>query len=244
MNGLIGWLDRKLYPSFQRKWDDRLFRARIQSHLEHTPKDVLDLGAGAGITAEMDFRGRARRVCGVDPDPRVATNPYLDEGQVGFGEAIPYPDESFDLVFANNVFEHLSEPQKVFFEVRRVLRPLGVFLAKTPNKWHYMPLIARLTPQGFHQWFNRKRGGRAYEDTFPTPYLANTQPAIRKLASSTGFEVARIELIEGRPEYLRITLPTYLLGWVYERIVNALPGFERFRILLIAELRKPVGESS
>ncbi len=46
-------------------------------------------------------------------------------------------------------------------------------------------------------------------------------------------------LIEGRPEYLRLSSFTYLLGWLYERLVNALPGLEQFRILLIAVLEKP-----
>ena len=45
---------------------------------------------------------------------------------------------------------------------------------------------------------------------------------------------------EGRPEYLRFSAPTYLLGWLYERLVNKVPGLWRFRVLLIAELRKPV----
>ena len=81
----------------------------------------------------MNFRGHARRLCGIDPDPRVAANPYLDEGQVGVGESIPYPDASFDVVFADNVLEHLPDPAAVFAAVTRVLRPGGVFLGKTPN---------------------------------------------------------------------------------------------------------------
>lgn len=185
----------------------------------------------------MNFRGLAGRVCGIDPDPRIVDNPYLDEGKVGYGEDVPYPDESFDLIFADNVLEHLSEPGKVFSEIRRLLRPGGRFLAKTPNKWHYMPLIARLTPHGFHQWVNKKRGREA-EDTFPTQYKANTPGAIERLASKADLEVSLIELIEGRPEYLRLSAPTYLSGWVYERTVNGLPWLARFRVLLVVELGK------
>jgi ubiquinone/menaquinone biosynthesis C-methylase UbiE len=100
MSGIIHWLDGKLYPAFQHRWDDQLFRERILHHLDQGGLAVLDLGAGAGIVAEMNFRGHARRVCGIDPDPRVADNPYLDEGRVGVGESIPYPDARFDVVFA------------------------------------------------------------------------------------------------------------------------------------------------
>jgi hypothetical protein len=46
-------------------------------------------------------------------------------------------------------------------------------------------------------------------------------------------------LIEGRPEYLRCAAPTDLLGWLYERVVNRVPGLAWLRVLLVVELRKP-----
>lgn len=239
MTRLTRWMDAKLYPNHARNWDDALFRDCILSRLtEGEPKDVLDLGAGAGIVAQMNFKGIARRICGVDPDPRVVDNPYLDDGRVGFGEALPYGDGEFDVVFADNVFEHLPAPEKVLKEVFRVLRSGGVLLAKTPNKYHYMPTIARVTPHWFHQWVNRLRG-RDAEDTFPTRYLVNTPADVCRFAAKTGFVVEATDLIEGRPEYLRFSAPTYLGGWLYERLVNAVPLLSKFRILLVVVLRKP-----
>jgi 2-polyprenyl-3-methyl-5-hydroxy-6-metoxy-1,4-benzoquinol methylase len=84
-------------------------------------------------------------------------------------------------VFPDNVLEHLYEPEEVFREVARVLKPGGVFLFKTPNKWHYMPTIAQLTPHGFHRAVNRWRG-RAEIDIFPTRYRANTYADVAHLA--------------------------------------------------------------
>ncbi len=234
---LVQRMDRRLYPGFDRKWDDWLFRERILQRLG--PESVvLDLGAGAGIVAAMDFRGQAAQVCGIDPDPRVTENPFLDDGRVGVGEAIPYPDGHFDLVFADNVLEHLERPAEVFREVARVLKPGGRFLAKTPNAWHYMPLIARLTPHAFHQWVNRWRG-RGEADIFPTRYRANTPKTLCRLAQEAGLALDGCDLIEGRPEYLRMTAPTYLLGFAYERLVNGVPGLAPLRILLVAELVRP-----
>jgi SAM-dependent methyltransferase len=237
---LVQAIDQKFYPEFQKNWDDQKFRQRVLDVL-NPELQLLDLGAGAGIVTAMNFRGLAKQVCGVDLDPRVAANPFLDEGKMANADAIPYPDASFDIVIADNVMEHLDRPGEVFREIFRVLRPGGKLLFKTPNRTHYMPLIARITPYRFHRWINRLRG-RHETDTFPTRYLCNAPSQISRLAASAGLMVERIELIEGRPEYLRISTPTYLLGIAYERLVNALPMLAPFRILIIATLSKPENE--
>ncbi len=236
--GLINLIDEKCYRDFQRNWDDSLFRQVILEHLCPDMR-ILDLGAGAGIVAQMNFRGLAAQVCGLDPDSRVTENPYLDEGRQGVGESIPYPDGSFDLVFADNVLEHLESPQHVFAEVARVLKAGGAFLAKTPNRRHYMPLISRMTPHGFHQWVNAKRG-RKEMDTFPTRYRANTSAELHRLAAGAGLAVESIRLVEGRPEYLRMSAITYVFGLAYERLVNTFEALAPFRILIIAVFTKPV----
>ena len=238
MSALVERLDRILYPGIGPHWDDELFRERILSHLRAKELDVLDLGAGAGIVPQMNFRGIARRVCGIDPDHRVRNNPHLDEARIAEGGRLPYPDECFDVVFADNVLEHLQRPEEVFAEVRRVLRPGGAFLAKTPNRRHYVATLARLTPYAFHRWFNARRG-RPAVDTYPTHYRANTRTALRRLAEFSGLRLQHVELVEGRPEYLRISALTYVAGWAYERTVNAFDALEPFRVVLIAELRKP-----
>ena len=67
---------------------------------------------------------------------------------------------------------------------------------------------------------------------------ANTYSAVQRLAAASGFTVEQLDRIEGRPEYLRMTWPTYLLGAAYERLVNSWGGLAMFRILLVGELRK------
>jgi len=236
MGMLTRWLDARLYPSFKSNWDDDLFREEILCVLrpEHW---LLDLGAGAGIVPQMNFRDQVARACGVDPDERVTVNSFLDEGRVGTGEALPYADATFDLVIADNVVEHLTAPAEVFAEVARVLKPGGIFLFKTPNKRHYVPTIARLTPHWFHQAYNRMRGRQA-ENTFPTRYRANTRADISRAAATAGLTVDSIQFVEGRPEYLRPFVLGYLAGWAYERTVNASSLLEPLRVVLMARLRK------
>ncbi|RYE49437.1 MAG: class I SAM-dependent methyltransferase [Hyphomicrobiales bacterium] len=236
MAGWRNWLDQRLYPDCSANWDDELFRQRILE-IVRPHHVVLDLGAGAGIVAQMNFRGQVARICGIDLDERVCVNPLLDEGRVADAAAIPFPDESFDVVFADNLLEHLPEPSAVFAEVNRVLKPGGIFLFKTPNRQHYVPTIARLTPHWFHEAVNRWRG-RSTADVFPTLYRANSKIEAQRLAGGAGMELVGIELIERRPEYLRMSLPTYLVGAVYERLVNSTKLLEPFRVLMIGTLRK------
>ena len=240
-NGAISWLDRKLYPSFPNHWDDALFREKILAHLDSTTV-LLDLGAGAGIVPHMNFKERAGLACGLDLDPRVAGNSFLHEGRIGNAESIPWPDDTFDVVVCNNVLEHLSRPVAVFREVCRCLKPGGTFLAKTPNSLHYVALAARCTPYGFHRWFNQKRG-RAGKDTFPTLYRANSSRSIHECCRSAGLVVHGMDYVEGRPEYLRFSVPSYLAGFIYERLVNQTRILSPFRVVIIAVMRKPPGLS-
>jgi SAM-dependent methyltransferase len=234
MKRITEWLDKTFYPNLSYNWSDIAFRNIILDRLSPEVQ-ILDLGAGAGIIPEANFKDLAH-VCGLDPDPRVVNNPYLHEAKIGFGDVIPYSDGQFDVVIANNVLEHLEDPLKVFREVSRVLRPGGYFIAKTPNRHHYVPLIARLTPTAFHRFYGTLIG-RGKEDTFPTVYRANSSHQLQELAKLAGMQVKAITLIESRPEYLRINPATYLLGIVYERLVNCSPIFANCRVVLIAQLQ-------
>jgi ubiquinone/menaquinone biosynthesis C-methylase UbiE len=229
-------IDRIFYYNYKDNWDDKFFRDEI---LKKITKDsiLLDLGAGAGIKPAINFKGVVQKVIGIDIDPRVVSNPYLDIGHVSNASKIPYPDSTFDIIFSDNVLEHFEYPEIIFREVYRVLKPGGFYLIKTPNKWHYIPIIAALTPYTFHKYINRIRGRRV-SDTFPTFYRANSKSTLTKLAQNSSFSIDFVKQIEGRPEYFRSFGPAYLLGLFYERLVNSTSLFSGIRILLLASFKK------
>lgn len=235
--GLVRWMDRTFYPGIGSNWDDDVLRRRLVECLTPTSV-VLDLGAGRGLVRQMDVRGLAGRICGIDRDVRVLDNPYLDDARVADAVDVPYPDATFHVIFANNVLEHLEEPGAAFKEVKRLLRPGGVFLFKTPNRRHYVPTIARLTRHSIHERVNRLRG-RAATDTHPTRYRANSGKDIGRLAAEAGLQVVRFDHVEGRPEYMRLTPATYFLGLCYERLVNRFDALRGLRVILVGELRRP-----
>lgn len=230
-------VDKKYYAEFDNNWDDKYLRNTILRYL-HKNNIILDLGAGSGIVIDMNFKGLASKVYGIDPDERVTNNSFLDFGVQGYGENMEmFPDNKFDLIFSDNVFEHISYPDKLFSQITRVLKPGGLLISKTSNKNYYVSLIGRITPHKFHQFINMIRG-RSEEDTFPTLYKLNSKKEQVKIASKYNLKAISFEYYEGRPEYLRHFGILYYFGLFYERIVNKL-GLNKMKAIIISVFQKP-----
>ena len=95
--------------------------------------DVLDVGCGTGATlAQLPANCRG---VGVEME-RLGAQSCVARGLPGIvrarGEALPFADASFDLVFALDVLEHISDDRAAAAELMRVLRPGGTLLATVP----------------------------------------------------------------------------------------------------------------
>jgi SAM-dependent methyltransferase len=221
------------------------FAAKIRHHLDRLGTNpepyviqILDLGPGVGLRASLDWRGKNRIVVGVDPDPRVFVNPYLDERLKGDAHELPFKEAVFDAVVSVNVMEHFASPLDILKEVQRVLKPGGLFLVKTPSLNHYAARIAAWTPTWFHKWYNARRG-RQPQDTLATVYAFNRVEEIERIAQETGFIVQEIQGFEGVPEYLTLSILLFIPGVCYERWVNQRESRSRYRSTLEVVLRKP-----
>jgi SAM-dependent methyltransferase len=151
---------------------------------------------------------------------------------------LPLPDASFDTVLSTHVAEHLAHPEAAFGEMARVLRPGGRLLLLTPNRLHYVPLLARFLPQRLHVAVNRRRG-LVEQDVSPTLYRANTAADLRRLASGAGLRLERLEAFETEPEYLAFHPLAYALGVLYERLVNRHRVLAPLRVNLLLVARRP-----
>ncbi|MBI1861051.1 MAG: class I SAM-dependent methyltransferase [Deltaproteobacteria bacterium] len=109
-------------------------------------KRLLDIGCGLGESS-VYFAMRGAKVTALDLSPKmVETTVALGkrfgveiEGVVGSAESLGVESNSFDFVYLANLIHHVHEREKLWLDVRRVLKPGGRFFSWDPI--HYNPVI-------------------------------------------------------------------------------------------------------
>ena len=95
--------------------------------------DVLEIGVGTGLNFPYYDWQRVTRLCGVEPDRHMLRRAErrahrlgveIDLRDVG-AEALPWPDDSFDVVLCTFVLCTIPEVEPALEQMRRVLRPGG-----------------------------------------------------------------------------------------------------------------------
>jgi len=231
---------RNLKPLVRRAWDyfyagypNSEFRELVVSRLR-PEYSLLEIGAGSGRGDQqnLELKGKVANYVGLDKDPRVLGHPDLDQPLVADGEHLPFRDSSFDIVFHTMVAEHIEHPDALISECDRVVKAGGVCLFETPNLLYYPMIVASMTPHGFHEFYVRRFGsGRSSTDLFPTYYRLNTRRAISRHFRDLHLDV-KIRMVSIPPGYLRFNIIFFLLGILYERIVERAFPCLRGRIIV------------
>lgn len=142
------YVDRIKDPTFfpqERKAVDRFF--------DETDASVLDVGCGVGRVASL-LHDRGFDVTGID-----VSEPFVEKARSLFPEIdfrvaditdTSFGSASFDYVvfsfFGLDYIKPASERRGALREIRRLLKPSGIFLFSTHNSWH--PLVPR-SPRDF-----------------------------------------------------------------------------------------------
>lgn len=108
---------------------------------EHFPElsklKILDIGCGTGIT--MNYLAPYGEVTGLDISEdalEFCRQRGLNNVTLGSADELPFEDNSFDLVFALDVLEHVDNDFKAVQEIERVCKPGGIVLATVPaHQW-------------------------------------------------------------------------------------------------------------
>ena len=170
--------DLSIYDTYADHWWDgsqrwlRTLQNLVPARLKHFDrfanwwgKNVLDLGCGGGFMSEA-LAIKGANVTGVDPaekaiaiaERHAAPQNLSIRYVIGTGEKLPVADASMDCVVCVDVLEHVVDLGGVISEVRRVLRPGGMFLFDTINRTWLANVVVvffgerffRILPVGTH----------------------------------------------------------------------------------------------
>ena len=118
-------------------------------------RSVLEVGCGAGVDLARFAKGGAI-VTGVDLASSAIELARANFGQQGLtgtfevadGEHLPFPDHSFDLVYAHGVVQYTADPKKLVDECRRVLKPGGEAIFQVYNRISWLNALSKLMKVG------------------------------------------------------------------------------------------------
>ena len=149
-------------PASRRKKADKILSV-LQTHAkEHkidlSDQDCLDIGCSTCMIT-THLVSHFKRVVGFDPDIKALqlANQYLEDDSplkrlVGNGLCSPFPNESFDVIICNQIYEHVPDAQRLFDEIYRLLRNNGICYLSAGNRLmvmepHYkLPFLSWLPP--------------------------------------------------------------------------------------------------
>jgi SAM-dependent methyltransferase len=107
----------------------------VRRHVPLQDRRILDVGCGLGMYTHA-FSRYSAHVCGTEVEhQRAAKALSRDTGIVqSVGETLPFPDDTFDVVFSNEVLEHVVDDRQVACEMVRVARPEQHVVLFVPNR--------------------------------------------------------------------------------------------------------------
>jgi 2-polyprenyl-3-methyl-5-hydroxy-6-metoxy-1,4-benzoquinol methylase len=201
---------------------------------------VLDVGCGDGGVV-IAFAEAGSLASGIEPNERSLRRAQVraeEHGvsvdfRTGYAETLPYPGDTFDLVILDNVLEHVEDREKTVREIRRVLRPGGLFYVVTPKPFafaslwsdpHYQMAGLVLLPRRWQVWYFEvvRGGGRGNYGVGRIP----TRSGVRRLLERNGFTplvspreiwIRYLRSRISRPGEVRGAWKGRLAGWLSRR---------------------------
>lgn len=118
--------------------------------------------------------------------------------------ALPFANNSLDLITCNMVVEHLKNPARALAEIARCLGPGGAVVINTPNLLNYgvmaNAILSKVVAEKWRLRLVHASDRREPKDIFPAHYRANTMGRLTRLLNRCGFQVHKaLALPQQRP---------------------------------------------
>lgn len=152
-------------------------------------RDILDVGCGFGHF--VSALQKSNFAVGIDSNVEIVRlgkkKVSIKNILVSDATSLPFKENSFDWVVANQILEHLKEPSKFLLEIRKVLKPSGKIFLTTPNRFVYIrPRTPKRTILGLL--------GRYKID--PMHVKEYTSWELKKLIAKNNFKIEQFEITE------------------------------------------------
>ncbi|MGD0568921.1 MAG: methyltransferase domain-containing protein [Candidatus Sulfotelmatobacter sp.] len=191
-------------------------------------EDALVASAGMAVGCDVDLQS-------------VRKHRNMRRLVLGSAEALPFRNASFDLITCNMVVEHLSDPQKSFSEMVRILSPGGQLVIHTPNLLNYAVFLnhtlARLVPRGFLLtligWADHRKGS----DIFPTFYRANSARRLLQICDKLGLQEESRRFLTPPQPFFSFFAPLALIQILLMRLTMSSRYFRRFGATILMVFR-------
>lgn len=233
MGALTDWTYKRFWTQHEHPY--RRLRRRLLE-LATPGMTILDAGCGHRAPNLQELRDSGATLIGVDlvklePQPGME----LIEGDLA---SVPLADASVDLIYSRSVMEHVVDPHGVYAESARLLKPGGRWIFLTANRWDYVSLVSRVTPNRFHARIVRRFEGREEFDVFPTAYRTNDRRQIGHHAQAHGFRIERFERHGQYPAMFYRFGALFFLATLYEKVILRYAFLAVLRGWLYVELVK------
>jgi SAM-dependent methyltransferase len=151
------------------------------------PGRLLDMGCGGGLFAACAKRV-GWEVQGLDPNPAAveAAARYGVPVRTAAIEESGFDANTFDIIYSNDVIEHVFDPIKAFKEIDRLLASRGVLILSTPN--------------GDRALFRRKRWG-GFQSSLEHLWYFNAR-SMKHFCRMVDLEVYAVEQGDWNPGWL------------------------------------------
>ncbi|MCB2066495.1 MAG: class I SAM-dependent methyltransferase [Erythrobacter sp.] len=135
--GLRNWYDATVLPRIIRLGCSSPEIAELRRQVVPLARGaVLEMGCGGGFNQPLYDSAQVTSMAGIDPNgallaaarEKAAERGWQVDLREGVGEAIPFPDESFDTVVCTYTLCSVDDTARVLAEMRRVLKPGGRLL--------------------------------------------------------------------------------------------------------------------
>jgi ubiquinone/menaquinone biosynthesis C-methylase UbiE len=201
---------------------------------------LIDIGCGQKAEFLHSLSPYVKKAYGIDPV--ISENIVNGNMQIinGYAEAIPLTDKTVDIITMINVSEHLRDPELVFLECRRILKPGGSLFLIAPCKFYPLIFLGRAIPHCIRKRINQIITSTEREETFPSYYRANSSRALHRLSTSVGLSVVSIKYLSNHPEYFMFSIFIYRCAVAIERFVLKQEAFSCFRHQIFGHLMKPL----